>query len=412
MVRDLPDGSAASSSPDDDYVTGDFNPERVLLDDAIDSSSMPVVDVGDSFETDPVGVLDYSFGTFKLLLTAAVTRVPGGIAPERTRPVHDDELSVATFNVENLDPTDPPAKFQALAHQVVDSLAAPDVLAVEEIQDDTGAECPNGPKGGCAPDGTTSAGVTLRKLADAIQAAGGPAYDWREVDPENLADGGQPTGNIRVAFLFRPDRVSFVDRGTAGPTTATEVVEGPGHRAHLTVSPGRIDPTDEAWTNSRKPLAGEFRFRGRTVIVVANHWASKGGDRPLFGRYQPPWRPSEDQRTAQARVVADWVENALAVDPRANLVVVGDLNDYEFSPAVRTLRATGLLDLPATLPLPERYTYDYEGNSEVLDHILLSPYLAQGAWDYDVVHVNAEFAEAHGSASDHDPQVVRLRLRR
>jgi uncharacterized protein len=64
-----------------------------------------------------------------------------------------------------------------------------------------------------------------------------------------------------------------------------------------------------------------------------------------------------------------------------------------------------LTDLPRTLPLAERYTYVFEGNSQVLDHILLSPAWAGRVRGYDVVHVNAEYAD---QASDHDPQVVRL----
>ncbi|MGL4603075.1 MAG: hypothetical protein ACRCU9_02925, partial [Iodobacter sp.] len=52
------------------------------------------------------------------------------------------------------------------------------------------------------------------------------------------------------------------------------------------------------------------------------------------------------------------------------------------------------------------YTYVFEGNSQVLDHILVSPVLA-GRAEYDVVHVNSEFAD---QASDHEPEVVRLTL--
>ncbi|HET7355268.1 MAG TPA: hypothetical protein VFJ09_01180 [Nocardioidaceae bacterium] len=59
----------------------------------------------------------------------------------------------------------------------------------------------------------------------------------------------------------------------------------------------------------------------------------------------------------------------------------------------------------ANPPADEQYTYDYEGNSEVLDQILLSPALVRYGFAYDVVHVNAEFAS---QISDHDPQVVRL----
>ncbi len=47
----------------------------------------------------------------------------------------------------------------------------------------------------------------------------------------------------------------------------------------------------------------------------------------------------------------------------------------------------------------------YEGNSQTLDHILTSPGIRR--FDYDVVHINAEFAD---QASDHDPQIVRVKV--
>ncbi len=150
------------------------------------------------------------------------------------------------------------------------------------------------------------------------------------------------------------------------------------------------------------------------MFVIANHFRSKGGDQPLFGHFQPPQRSSEEQRTAQARLVHDFAAQILAVDPQAYVAVVGDINDFEFSTTASILAGTGtgtgseLLDLPVTLPLPQRYTYVFEGNSQVLDHTLLSPAAASpDRFDYDIVHVNAEYAD---QASDHDPQVVRLRL--
>jgi len=51
----------------------------------------------------------------------------------------------------------------------------------------------------------------------------------------------------------------------------------------------------------------------------------------------------------------------------------------------------------------------FEGNSQVLDQILVSGNLLNNfSVEYDPVHVNSEFAD---QASDHDPQVVRLDLR-
>lgn len=374
----------------------DGNPERIIIDDTLNPT--PVADVGDRFPGSVTGVLDYSFGNFKLLVTSTPTIEDGGLAKEVTDTARPGDLVVGTFNVENLSAVSPQAKFDELAEVIVTNLRSPDVLAIEEIQDNDGE----------ANTGNVDATLTWERLIDAIVAAGGPTYDWRSIDPENNADGGAPGGNIRVGFLFRTDRgIEFVDR-PGGDATTPVAVDNIGGEPALTLSPGRIDPQNPAFDDSRKPLAGEFRYDGETIFVVANHWNSKGGDNPLFGQFQPPVLFSEIQRFAQAEAVAAFVQDVLAIDPTAKVVVAGDLNDFPWSaPVQRLVDATGLVDLPATLPLREQYTYVFDGNSQILDHILLSPALAHSAFEYDVVHVNSEFAD---QASDHEPQVARLRF--
>ncbi|MFP1623693.1 endonuclease/exonuclease/phosphatase family protein [Streptomyces sp. 5K101] len=355
----------------------------------------PKANVGDLLAGPTEGPLDFNqFGGYTLTARTLGTVVDRGLERESTRPQRTGELAVATYNVENLDPSDPQTKFDALAKAVVENLASPDILALEEIQDDNGAK----------NDGTVAAGQTLKKFTDAIVAAGGPAYAWRSVDPQNNKDGGQPGGNIRQVFLFNPDRVSFTDRAGGDATTATGVVRERG-RAALTLSPGRIDPANSAWENSRKPLAGEFTFRGRTVFVIANHFGSKGGDEGLTSHHQPPNRSSEAKRLLQAQSVNAFVKDILKADRRADVVVLGDINDFEFSATTKALTDDGAL-YPAvtTLPRSERYSYVYQGNSQVLDQILTSPSIDD--FSYDSVHINAEFAEQN---SDHDPQVLRFR---
>ncbi|MBP0452617.1 lamin tail domain-containing protein [Kitasatospora sp. RG8] len=374
----------------------DANPERVILDDVL--APTPAATVGDTLSGATVGVLDYSFGTFKLLVTATPAVTPGGTAPETTTAPAAGELAAATFNVENLAPGDPQSKYDGLAAGIVGNLRSPDLVALEEIQDNSGA----------TDNGVVAADQTLAKLTAAITAAGGPAYSYRQINPQDDQDGGQPGGNIRQVFLYRTDRgLTFTDRAGAGSTTANSVVNNAGTPA-LAYSPGRIDPANSAFDASRKPLAGEFRWNGKPVFVIANHFNSKGGDQPLFGRYQQPARPSETQRHAQATVVKSFTDQILAVDPNAAVIVLGDLNDFEFSQTADLLTAGGsLVDLPRTLPLNERYTYVYEGNSQVLDHILISGALAAKPYGYDIVHLNSEFPT---QLSDHDPQVVRIPL--
>jgi predicted extracellular nuclease len=374
----------------------DFNPERIFLDDTI--LPTPFVNVADGFTTPAVGVMDYSFGNFKLYVTEPLTRVDGGLQQEVTRLPTDHEIVVGTYNVENLDPGDGPA-FARHADLIVNHLRSPDLIAIEEVQDNDGA----------TDSGTTDASASWSMLVAAIQAAGGPAYEFRQIDPVDNEDGGQPGGNIRVGFLFRTDRgLEFIDRPGGDATTRTMVVDHPSG-ARLSLSPGRVDPLDPAWEATRKPLAGEFRMRGKKVFVIANHFSSKGGDEPLFGRFQPPTRSTEVARHAQAQVVNDFVDELLVADPHASVIVLGDINDFEFSETVEILEGGVLTTLMDTLPKPERYSYVFEGNSQVLDQILVSGNLLDNfPIEYDPVHVNSEFAD---QASDHDPQVARLDLR-
>ncbi|MET8171901.1 endonuclease/exonuclease/phosphatase family protein [Streptomyces clavifer] len=372
----------------------DQNTGRIKVMSLNAAQPVPVADVGDVLSGSTTGVIDYaSFGGYNLQATELGTLTDNGLRREVTRKQKRKELAVATYNVENLDALDEQAKFDTLASGVAVSLSSPDIVSLEEIQDDNGA----------TNDGTVGSEATLKRFTDAIVAAGGPRYAWRYVAPADGRDGGEPGGNIRNVFLFNPERVDFVDRAGGDATTAVKSVKTK-KGVTLSVSPGRINPASAAWDDSRKPLVGEFRFRGEPVFVIGNHFASKGGDQPLHGCYQEPARSSETKRVQQATEVNSFVTSLLKADKSARVVTLGDLNDFAFSPTMDALtRGRVLKPLITTLPASEQYSYVYDGNSQTLDHILTSPAIRR--FDYDVVHINAEFAD---QASDHDPQIVRI----
>jgi len=376
------------------------NPQRVVIDDRL-VADPPDLSVGDVL-TGPVdGILHYSYGSYKLLNTRTLPSVvPGRLDRELSSLKGDTApLRVATFNLENLSARSSDEKYRRLAAVIAGNLGSPDILAVQEVQDDSGPR----------DDGMVSADETLGRLVDTIEAVGGARYVARLIDPVDKADGGQPGANIRTAFLYNPKRVEFIDRAGCGEGSGVDVADGPS----LTCSPGLVDPGSPAFATgedgrggSRKPLVGEFRYGGRRLFVVNLHLASKGGDDPLFGRQQPPKTSSTNRRNAQAKVVAELVSELLARDPEAAVLVLGDLNDFESSKPLATLEGAGLENLLLRLPLADRFTYVYLGNSQVLDHILVSPSLTNGA-EIDIVHLNAEFPTAD-RASDHDPVIVRL----
>ncbi|MGH9195885.1 MAG: hypothetical protein ACRD1T_09110 [Acidimicrobiia bacterium] len=214
----------------------DFNPERILLDDAL--IPLPQVNVGDRFAR-VEGILDYSFGNFKLLPTAPVTALPGGLLPETTAAA-GATLSIASFNVENLDPGDAPDKFRRLAEQIVQNLKTPDILGLMEVQDNNGK----------VNDGVVDASATFNKLISAIQGAGGPEYQFRSIDPVDDQDGGEARGQYPRGFPVQPG--------------AGDVRGSPGRLAHKHDHGSERRTGSDAQCQSRTPRSLQSRFCGQS----------------------------------------------------------------------------------------------------------------------------------------------------
>ncbi|MCH7664676.1 MAG: esterase-like activity of phytase family protein [Acidobacteria bacterium] len=370
----------------------------------------PEVAVGDRLDDSITGVIDYAFGTFRIL---------GGVLPEPTAALHppprtaaaaatpttDHALLIATYNVENLSGRSGPEKYQRLARSITGPLGSPDIVALQEIQDDTGPE----------DDGTVSAEQTLARLAEAIEAAGGPRYEHLSIDPEDRADGGRPGANIRVAYLYRPERVRFVPRGTAQADTAAEwLVDERG--PFLSPNPARVNPKHPAFAadpdrnqgGSRKPLAAEFEFKGRRLFMVNVHLRSKRGDSPIFGASQPPVRPTQELRSAEALVIRDFLDRLLALDPDAAAIVLGDFNEHPYREPVALFADSGLTNLVERVPQDRRYTFIFRGTAQVLDNVLVTGSLARDSVaTVEIVHLNSDLPDSV-RAADHDPIVVRL----
>jgi uncharacterized protein len=119
----------------------------------------------------------------------------------------------------------------------VNNLGSPDILAVQEIQDNDGA----------TDDGMVAADVTMADLVNAIKAAGGPGYAWTGIDPVNNQDGGQPGGDIRQVTMYRTDVGLTFDAIGGGGATVADTVTGHGSSTALAQSPGRIDPAAPAY---------------------------------------------------------------------------------------------------------------------------------------------------------------------
>jgi len=230
----------------------DQNPERIILDDTF--LMLPSVQVGDIFIEPIIGVLDYTYGNFKLQPIVKPQFESAGLEEELPAPeISEMQIAIATYNVENLDAEDNPKRLEKLAHHIVDLMRSPDIIGLQEIQDNDGM----------LDTESTAADQTYQLIIDAISVAGGPEYHFLDISPVRHTDGGAPGGNIRVGILYRTDRGLTFNGGTPGDAeTAVKIINSGGNPS-LSLNPGRIDPQNLAFFDSRKPLVAEFTFNGQ-----------------------------------------------------------------------------------------------------------------------------------------------------
>lgn len=350
---------------------GDFNPEKLQLDDRL--AAQPTLSIGDQLAS-VTGIINYSFERYELLATETATVTSDQALTDDNTLLRGDanHVSIATYNLENLDASD--GKYDLLASDIVYSLGAPDIIGVQEVQDADGA--------GSGPN--LSGTVTAQGLIDAIYAESGLLYTYVEVAPTTAGStGGEPGGNIRNGYLYLADRVSLVD-GSVGLLT------------------------DPAFDGSRKPLVATWSFNGQEFSTINVHFTSRLGSEPLWGDAQPPRNGGDSSRAAQVAAVGDYVFDILTADASRQFVLLGDWNGFYFEDAQTQLTDGGVFtNLASLLPEEERYSYLFDGNAQLIDNVLVTGGLLNGA-SYDAVHINAEFTGER--PTDHDPQVALLRI--
>ena len=392
----------------DEFV--DYNPERIMVDDSSIDEAI-AVQPGDQIRS-LVGVVDYTFSMYKLQPEPAgydikVHNLPN--LPASTRSGGFGNLTITTYNLENLfdlvdnpdkddqgstpDPDELETQLAKLALSIEIELGLPEIIVVQEIEN---TEVLTGDQNGYVPSDDPS--IMIPALLPRLPG------EWEAVSFETSDGRG-----IEVGFIWDPNRVTLVDAFQLGGSLVDDWF-GPG-----SPSPGR------------EPLVGEFEFEGQTLWIIGNHFKSKGGDDPLFYDFDPatgwmPFRVTEIQRKGQASAVREFVDSLFDADPDALVMVTGDLNDFQFSEPgegpdnpVAILEGVGggvpLTNLLSFEKPSETWTFVFDGNAQVLDHMLVSPALLNYLQGADVLHFNTntpatmleEDATSPLSASDHDP---------
>ncbi|MEV1108581.1 lamin tail domain-containing protein [Micromonospora sp. NPDC049751] len=453
----------------------DGNGQRVLLGSmgmkatAGDSTALlPPAHTFDTLRADAVGGVYYSFEKYGVQVERA--EFDAGADPSKNNPPkpadRSQEVAVATYNVENLydyrdDPFDgcdftgnagctgvsPPFDYvpsseadyrqhlTSLADQIVKDLHAPDLILVQEAEDQdictvsgTALACGDTNNADGAPD-------SIQELALAVAAAGGPAY------AAAYDRTGADARGITAAFLYRTDRLSLA-AATAGdpllgatPTVQYRAAGLPGNadvqnpKALNAVLPSDLDTSTGKDGNNvftRAPQLGRFNVAAApgsterfTLWALSNHYSS-GPDSRI------------GQRREQAAYGAAIVTAIEAADQDARVVYGGDLNVFPrpddpiataaqptpsdqlaplYEAGLHNLWDNLVADVPASA-----YSYSFEGQAQTLDHLFVNDALYGDLVQVRAAHVNADWpAEFTGDgsrgSSDHDPQVARFRSR-
>ena len=401
---------------------------RILLDDTRTGQNLPALAylrtgrqiprLGDTLAEGLTGVLTYEFDVYRVQPTEPVVDTVLLADTAGPRPAGPDEVGgdvqVAAFNTLNYFVTVDTAADQGapggndeprgadsdeeLARQrdkLLPALVAidADVLGLIEIEN-------------------SSAGAIDDLLARLNALLPGTDDDYAAVvDPDlgftpNAYGGTFGTDLIRVAIIYRPSVVTPV-----GPA---------------------VSSADEI--HDRPPLAQAFELAGgsEAFSVVINHFKSKGSC-PA-----PGTDPANDDlgqgcwnalRRQQAAAVLELITSA----GLPNAAILGDLNAYSQEDPVLDLQAAGWANVSElTLPLPDRYSFVFEGEAGELDHALLPDGFVGRLTGADIWHVNSDepagidyntfnvgqaidgdpiYTPDPFRSSDHDPLVFGLDLR-
>jgi hypothetical protein len=300
----------------------DGNPERLRVDSDEQPGSRALEVAAGAVVTGLVGPLDFGFRTYTLLPDpgAAVQVTAAPLAPPPPAATAD-EFTVASLNLQRFFDTadDPATDDPVLTPAAFDNRLAKASLAIRTRLG--------------SPDILGVAEVenlaALQALADRLQRDG---VSYRAF----LEEGNDP-GGIDVGFLVKSTaRVADVRQE------------------------GKSDPNNDRPPLVLRATVGPAAF---PITVVMNHLRSL--------------TDIQDERVqAKRRAQAEFLAGLLRSRSGENLIAIGDFNSFQFDDGyvdvMGILRAAGVVNLTERLPMDQNYSYVFDGNTQTLDHILVS----------------------------------------
>jgi len=345
----------------------------------------PRVNVGSKLLSRVTGPLNYRVEAYQVKVSHPI-RVGISDIPQTTSRLRPEAgyLTIMTMNGFNLDMhVESPSRvqnpgqdvdddwgdgrFHTLAFAVVKQANVPDIVALQEIQDNDGAEMSL----------VVDASSTYRGLVKTIRELSGVEYRWVDIPPVVGADGGQPGGSIRNGYLYNPGRVEIVKDST------------------------RLIGADETvFEGSRKPLVVYFREKttSHDLACINVHLASKRHQHSIFAPEKPGFDARLPIRVRQAQII----EEQLSVMRAQGLdyYVTGDFNDTEESETLAAVVGIENVNLVKLLAPEQRYDYNHRGKLQVLMHGIVPKRLAENHAEYDIIHGNELLGIQPGKPTD------------
>ncbi|MBK8068624.1 MAG: DUF11 domain-containing protein, partial [Rhodanobacteraceae bacterium] len=408
----------------------DGNPELIRVDsDALPGTTALLVGFGQTVNG-LVGPLDYGFRRYTIFPEPGSNpTVTGTITSGVVTAPTASEVTIASYNLQRFfnDVNDPGVSEPVLTATafnnrlnkaslgIRNNLRMPDIVGVIEVE-----------------NLATLQALATRISADAIAAA--------QPDPLYVAYlvEGFDVGGIDVGFLVKT-APAF---GATPRVAVTEVVQ------ELAGTLFTNPDTSTETLNDRPPLrltGVVTRSTGQSypLTVIVNHLRSFIGSTdtsPGSNGWATVSQRVLAKRQAQAVDLANFVQSRQTTNPNEQIVLVGDFNAFEFNDGLgdsmgtiagtpspdNTTAVTGdgtdlvnpdFDNLFDTVPAAGRYSYNFDGVAQTIDHALVSASVLAGTVSPRIEHayINADFPEIERSnaasanrLSDHDPLLVYL----
>ncbi len=411
----------------------------------------------DTLSNAAVGGVYYAFEKYSIQVETQPV-LSSATAPDTNNPPlaasRSTQYSIAAFNVENLydylnDPFDTCdfgsdtgtgcpsvqkpfdyvpgslAEYQKhlgkLALAVINKLHAPDILLVQETEDQD--VCVNGGQiyGTCgSANNADGKPDSLHDLAREISSRSGGTLAYSVAFDRDSAD----ERGITPAYLYRTDRVELLLAQSTDPLLGTNPrITVTGSYSYATSAyamnddvsnPKSLQATCTSTTDcsgsaplyDRTPQVALFRVHKTTLsdpsfvdlYLVDNHFKSNPDT-------------SIERRTQQAQFTADLAKAALAANASARVAVGGDLNVFPVPDSNQLASLHSALNtLYSAVPASSAFSYIFQGQSQTLDHIFVSNTLNAELVQARFAHINADYPESASAdgttpykCSDHDP---------